>query len=64
MEDPKGNTYSISQDVLPDSVQQAEALPAPVQEGHGPDEGQSRGSGREVLGLPHPFEQDLKVREG
>ena len=56
--------YSIFQDSLPDSVQQAEALPAPVQEGHGPDEGQSRGSGREVLGLPHPFEQDLKVREG
>ena len=49
--------------VIPDSVQQAEALPAPVQEGHGPDEGQSRGTGREILGLPRPFEQELKVRE-
>ena len=49
--------------VVPDSVQQAEALSSPVQEGDGPDEGQSRGPRREVLGLPHPFEQELKVRE-
>ena len=50
------------QEAVPDSVQEAEAVPAPVEERHGPDEGKSRRTGREILGLPRPFQQELKVR--
>ena len=49
--------------MVPDSVQEAETVAAPVEERHGPDEGQSRRAGREILGLPRPFQQELKVRE-
>ena len=43
-------------------MQEAETVAAPVEERDGPDEGQSRRTGWEILWLPRPFQQELKVR--